>query len=124
MVRDWSQPALPVVNETEVYDGIIADVPCSGSGTWARTPEQQRYFSAEKMETFSSLQFAIVSNLIPALKTGGSLVYITCSVFKDENEIQLKRLVDKLPVKLVRHEYFLGADHQADTMFAALLQKI
>lgn len=124
VVRDWSQPALPVVNETEVYDGIIADVPCSGSGTWARTPEQQRYFSAEKMETFSSLQFAIVSNLIPALKTGGSLVYITCSVFKDENEIQLKRLVDKLPVKLVRHEYFLGADHQADTMFAALLQKI
>lgn len=124
VVRDWSQPALPVVNETEVYDGIIADVPCSGSGTWARTPEQQRYFSAEKMETFSSLQFAIVSNLIPALKTGGSLVYITCSVFKDENEIQLKKLMDKLPVKLVRHEYFLGADHQADTMFAALLQKI
>jgi 16S rRNA (cytosine967-C5)-methyltransferase len=124
VLRDWSQPALAVVNEVEAYDGIIADVPCSGSGTWARTPEQQRYFTAEKITEYSSLQFAIVSNLIPALKSGGSLVYITCSVFREENEMQLNRFAEKLPVKVIRQEYLSGIDQQADTMFAALLQKL
>lgn len=124
VLRDWSQPALAVVNDVEAYDGIIADVPCSGSGTWARTPEQQRYFTAEKITEYSSLQLAIVSNLIPALKSGGHLVYITCSVFREENEMQLNRFAEKLHVKVIRQEYLSGIDQQADTMFAALLQKL
>ena len=70
------------------------------------------------------MQLAIVSNLIPALKSGGHLVYITCSVFKEENEMQLNRFAEKLHVKVIRQEYLSGIDQQADTMFAALLQKL
>lgn len=122
-IRDWSQSALTIVKEEEMYDGIIADVPCSGSGTWARTPEQQRFFIAEKIKELSSLQYAIVSNLVPVLKPGGCLVYITCSVFREENEEQVHRMERDLPLKARAMKYMSGQDIGADTLFVCLLIK-
>jgi 16S rRNA (cytosine967-C5)-methyltransferase len=68
------------------FDFIIADVPCTGSGTWSRTPEQLFYFDIKEIERYSNLQKKIVHNLAPYIKPGGHFLYITCSVFKKENE--------------------------------------
>ncbi|MDP9230300.1 MAG: Fmu (Sun) domain-containing protein, partial [Bacteroidota bacterium] len=62
---------------THDYDFIICDVPCTGSGTWGRTPEQLFFFKEEKIKEYASLQKQIVSNVIPFLKPGGCLLYIT-----------------------------------------------
>ncbi|MEO8404627.1 MAG: Fmu (Sun) domain-containing protein [Chitinophagaceae bacterium] len=105
------------------YDLIIADVPCTGSGTWERTPEQLFYFEKEKIEEYVVKQRHIVSTVIPALKPGGFFLYITCSVFKKENEAAIDFIKEKYALQLIKAGIIKGYDEKADTMFAALLQK-
>ena len=109
--------------EGNPFDFIIADVPCSGSGTWSRTPEQLKFFSQEKIVQYALLQQKIVSNAIPSLVKGGYLLYITCSVFKMENEENVSFLQKKLNLQLIKSKYLKGYQMQADTLFAALFRK-
>lgn len=103
------------------FDLIIADVPCSGSGTWARTPEQLHFFTENKITHYANLQRQIVTNVIPALKRGGFLLYITCSVFNEENEKMVEYLATEQPqLELVNAALIKGYHSKADTLFAAL----
>jgi 16S rRNA (cytosine967-C5)-methyltransferase len=108
---------------TSDFDLIIADVPCTGSGTWSRTPEQLYYFEKEKINGYASLQKKIVSNVIPHLHPGGYLLYITCSVFKNENEDIVEFIKQNFHLQLIKMEILKGYDKKADTMFAALLKR-
>lgn len=107
----------------EQYDLLIADVPCSGSGTWSRTPEQLYYFEEKKIDTYASLQRKIVTNALPALRSGGHLLYITCSVFARENEENIMHLRQQHGLELEKMEVLKGYDRRADTLFVALLKK-
>jgi 16S rRNA (cytosine967-C5)-methyltransferase len=107
----------------ERQDLIIADVPCSGSGTWSRTPEQLHFFYKKKIEEYSLLQQKIVSNAIKYLNENGYLLYITCSVLKKENEENVDFLQKNLNLQLIKSEYLKGYEMQADTLFAALFKK-
>lgn len=118
-LADLSQP-LPVKQQ---YDAIICDVPCSGSGTWGRTPEQLSFFNTQEISRYAQLQATIAGNAIPHLKQGGYLLYITCSVFAAENEMNVNKLAEQHSLKLITLEVFTGYQYKADTMFAALLQK-
>ena len=102
-------------------DIIICDAPCTGSGTWSRTPEQLYFFNEEDIEKFASLQKKIVSNVIPQLQPGGSFIYITCSVFKKENEEVVEHIKEKFHLQLKRMEVLTGYDKKADSMFVAVL---
>lgn len=106
---------------TSDFQLIIADVPCSGSGTWGRTPEQLYYFEEKKINEYSSLQKKIVSNVIPYLQPGGYLLYVTCSVFKEENEDVVDFIKQNFNLQLIKMETLKGYDKKADTMFAAIL---
>ena len=106
--------------ETKKFDLIICDAPCTGSGTWARTPEQLFYFKKDSIEKYSSLQNKILENVVPHIKPGGHLLYITCSVFKKENEVVAKHIAEKFNLKLKRSGILKGYEIKADTMFAAL----
>ena len=103
------------------FDGIILDAPCSGSGTWGRTPEMISQFEDYKITGFQNLQKSIASNVIKYLKPGKPLIYITCSVFKEENEAVVEYLVSKLNMKFEASEVLKGYEHKADTMFVARL---
>lgn len=105
------------------FDGIILDAPCSGSGTWGRTPEMLYHFDTHKIDYFSKLQKNIASNVVKYLKTGKPLIYITCSVFKKENEDVIAELLDKLPLTLESMQTIKGYNDKADTMFIARLIK-
>lgn len=111
---------LPTVN----YDLIIADVPCSGSGTWSRTPEQLYFFNEQSIEHYSQLQKKIISNIADKIKPGGFLLYITCSVFKKENEDAVEFIQQQFNLQLIQKVILIGYEKKADTMFAALLQKL
>jgi 16S rRNA (cytosine967-C5)-methyltransferase len=119
MVTDLTKQQAPAA----YYDLIIADVPCSGSGTWARTPEQLHFFKKEKIKFYSDLQKQITSSIISSLKPGGYLLYITCSVFAEENEHIVEQIKAKHHLVEVSSQLFKGYNDRADTLFAALLTK-
>ena len=109
--------------QTTNFKLIIADVPCSGSGTWSRTPEQLYFFNENEIEKYSSLQKKIVSNVIPQLQNGGSFIYITCSVFKQENEEVVDFIEQNFHLQLKQVEVLKGYDMKADSMFVAVFEK-
>lgn len=105
------------------FDGIILDAPCSGSGTWGRTPEMITAFEPQKIEWFSSLQKKIAANVSKWLKPGKPLIYITCSAFKQENEVVMDFICNELGFECERFELLKGYKNAADTMFVARLIK-
>ncbi len=109
----------PVNNEGK-FDIILCDVPCTGSGTWSRTPENLYYFHRKKIAEYAQLQRNIITNTINSLEVGGLFFYITCSVFREENESQVTFILDNFACRLVKMEYLKGYDQQADTMFVAV----
>lgn len=121
LVADVSRPhAIPADQQ---FDVVICDAPCSGSGTWSRTAEQLAYFDEQSIASFFVLQTSIALNTYPYLKTGGILLYITCSVFKKENEDVLEHIVNQTSLRLLHYGYITGYTSKADTMFVAIFQK-
>jgi len=115
---DLSTP-VPVIPNAP-FDIILADVPCSGSGTWSRTPEQLSCFDTGKIEQYGSLQKKIVSHVIPHLKKGGLFIYITCSVFKKENEDGVSYITSGTGLRLEEMTLLKGYEKKADSMFMAV----
>ena len=119
-VADVQQTRLVLANRR--FDHIIADVPCSGSGTWARTPEQLYYFDAASLNSFSQRQKEIAHNALRYLgANGGTFTYITCSVFAEENEDVVADILEKnSSIKLVQQKLINGVASGADSMFVAV----
>ena len=106
-----------------VFDGIILDAPCSGSGTWGRTPEMISQFQPQKIEFFQKLQQSIAANVAKYLKPGKPLIYITCSALKAENEDAVNFMVKELGLKVESMQVLKGYERRADTMFVARMVK-
>ena len=111
------------LSESEKFDIIIADVPCTGSGTWGRTPEQHYSFDSTSLSNFHQTQRKIVENAIPHLNAGGFLVYATCSVFSAENEDQTAYFQQHFGLELIGENYYDGFAMGADTLFSAVFKK-
>ncbi len=118
-IADLSRP----VSTNKQYDLIVADVPCTGSGTWSRTPEQLYYFEEKKIADYAALQKKIVSHVVDSIRPGGYFLYITCSVFKQENEEAVAFLKENLRLQLLKTEVLKGYDQKADSMFTAFFQR-
>ncbi len=102
------------------FDLIVADVPCTGSGTWSRTPEQLLFFRKKKINYYTGLQKKIIDKSLTRLKPGGHYLYITCSVFREENEKMTAYLQTEKQLQLVEQKLIKGYEEKADTLFAAL----
>lgn len=105
------------------FDFILADVPCTGSGTWSRTPEQLFYFDAQRIGEYAARQKKIVTHVISLLEPGGCLLYITCSVFRKENEEVVDYISKEHNLQVRGMKLLNGYDKKADTLFVALLRK-
>ncbi len=102
---------------------IICDAPCTGSGTWSRTPEQLYFFKEKTIDEYAARQQKIVSRVIPYVQQGGFFIYITCSVFKNENEDMVDYIKEKFHLQLLQMELLKGYSTKADTMFTAVFIK-
>ncbi|MBR91069.1 MAG: rRNA cytosine-C5-methylase [Verrucomicrobiales bacterium] len=78
-------------------DWVLVDAPCTGSGTWRRSPDLKWRTSADDLQIAVARQRAILAAATPCVKAGGRLVYVTCSVFKDENERQVDWVLKECP---------------------------
>ena len=113
---------IPDELSNQQYDGIILDAPCSGSGTWARTPEQISFFQTQQINHYKELQRTILKNVVPLLKKGKSLIYITCSVFKEENEVQVE-YAKQMGLMVEMQELIQSAKEGGDALFVCRLIK-
>jgi 16S rRNA (cytosine967-C5)-methyltransferase len=102
-----------------LFDGIIADIPCTGSGTWSRNPENITGLNTASVEEYVTLQRIILNTIFPFLKPGGKLIYITCSVLKAENEWQCEWIREKTGWNQDEQQLLNGISYNSDSMFYA-----
>ena len=79
---------------SRAFDRILADVPCSGTGTLARNPEIKWRLEPENLRDLQSRQLAILKSALRQLALGGRLVYSTCSLEREENEAVVEAAFD------------------------------
>ncbi len=77
-------PAPPAADR--LYDGVLVDAPCSGSGTWRRSPHLRWQTAAADLRRQHERQLAILTQNAAHVRPGGRLVYATCSLARTENE--------------------------------------
>ena len=83
VLRDEADPFLK--RHVGSADWVLVDAPCSGSGTWRRNPDLKWRFSLEDLQELKEVQGRILKQAARLVKPGGRLVYVTCSLFMDEN---------------------------------------
>src|ERR1044071_262645 len=132
------------------FDRILADVPCSGTGTLSRNPEIKWRLTPDDLAELQERQLAILRSALTHLQPGGRLIYSTCSMEKEENEdvidqalandksIELRDCRQELerlksaaeltwpdPASLTRGGFLrtLPGVHPCDGFFAAILEK-
>jgi 16S rRNA (cytosine967-C5)-methyltransferase len=71
------------------FDVVLADVPCSGSGSWRRDPEGKWLLTEDKLADLLRVQTEILDRAATLLRPGGLLAYATCSLLRDENQDQV-----------------------------------
>lgn len=84
------------------FDAILVDAPCSGEGMFRKNHDAVTYWSQEYVLECSSRQKEILNEAVKMLKTGGSLLYSTCTYAPEEDEKICAYLVNKLGFKLVK----------------------
>jgi 16S rRNA (cytosine967-C5)-methyltransferase len=79
------------------YDGVLVDAPCSGSGTWRRSPHLKWTTTPATLADRAAQQQAILRQYAVAVKPGGRLVYATCSLARSENESVIRAFLAAHP---------------------------
>jgi len=74
---------------TGKMDKVVVDAPCTGSGTWRRRPDAKWRYDQKNLETRVEQQEEVLREAAAFVRPGGHLIYITCSVFPEENENQV-----------------------------------
>ncbi len=84
-----------IADSDKDYDLFVLDAPCSGTGTWRRSPDAKFRLTKEKLHGLTQIQSDLLN--IAAQKTAkkGRIIYITCSVLKDENEDIIEKFLNQ-----------------------------
>lgn len=83
--------------ETESFDRILLDVPCSSERHVLQDPKYLKDWTPSRIKTLSMEQWALLSSAWRLLRKGGFLVYSTCALSPDENDSVIKKLMKKFP---------------------------
>jgi 16S rRNA (cytosine967-C5)-methyltransferase len=81
------------IKEKSFYDLVLADVPCSGTGTLGRNPEIRHRLKADDFPRQAERQMAILRTALQAVRPGGRVVYSTCSLEREENEAVVEAIL-------------------------------
>ena len=82
------------------FDKILVDAPCSGLGIIQKKNEVNKWWSLERVKNLSELQHKLLVSAIKMLKVNGELVYSTCTLTPEENELIINKILSKYPVDI------------------------
>ena len=105
------------------FDVIVCDAPCSGSGTWRRTPDAKWRLSKDDVLDFHRQQVAILNSAARLLNETGYLVYSTCSVFEAENAATVTAFLVQNPLFRSVAEYQITPNSEADGFYYSVMKK-
>jgi 16S rRNA (cytosine967-C5)-methyltransferase len=78
-------------------DLVFVDAPCTGSGTWRRHPDAKWRLTPEQLARRTEEQAKVLSAAAPFVKSGGRLIYVTCSLLAEENEDRVAAFLGATP---------------------------
>jgi len=124
----WNGEGLPQfqkeVENKNGFDWVLVDAPCSSSGTWRRNPDSKYRITKENILSLMDLQLNILQTASEAVRSGGHLVYSTCSWLYEENENIIECFIKNNPdFTIINHKMLGSPMENADTMFVAVIQK-
>lgn len=105
------------------FDLVLCDAPCSGSGTWRRTPEAKWALTPERLNELTSIQRQILQDAAPLVTPGGVLAYATCSLFADENQATISHFLNKNPEWEIIDETRFAISEAGDGFYISQLRK-
>ena len=105
------------------FDLVFVDAPCSGSGTWRRTPDAKWALTPERLAELVGIQRAVLSQAADLVRSGGRVVYATCSVLQDENDRQVAWFLDAHPAFQLDDKTQWPVDSAGDGFFSAHLTR-
>lgn len=107
------------------YDVVLCDVPCSGLGVAAKKPDVYLFKDKDQIFGITETQAKILENGSRYVMDGGTLVYSTCTLLKDENEDMIKKfLKQNRHFRLEEEKYFLPDGKGSDGFFVAKMRRI
>lgn len=86
---------LPPEHLRDSADIVLADVPCSGSGTWRRAPDARIKLRSQAVTDYLKRQASILDSAATLVRRGGKLIYATCSILQEENEFQIEAFLER-----------------------------
>jgi 16S rRNA (cytosine967-C5)-methyltransferase len=113
-------------------DWVLVDAPCTGSGTWRRNPDMKWRTALQDLQEMVGLQASILEAAAKLVKSGGKLVYATCSILPEENTQQVQKFLSNNPDFSLQpmetpsqsdYLQLLPHQHHTDGFFAAILKK-
>jgi 16S rRNA (cytosine967-C5)-methyltransferase len=105
-------------------DRLLLDAPCSGIGVLKRNPDAKYKMNLEKLNRIRGIQSEILNDYSSVLKSGGKMIYATCSIFKSENEVQIKQfLKNNSAFKLLHHQSLYPSVTGFDGFYISVLEK-
>ncbi|HEX9859194.1 MAG TPA: RsmB/NOP family class I SAM-dependent RNA methyltransferase [Paracoccaceae bacterium] len=85
------------VRHAAPFDLVLADAPCSGSGSWRRAPEAKWALTEARLQELCKIQAGILDEIAPLVAPGGHLAYATCSLLEAENAAQIAAFLARTP---------------------------
>ncbi len=106
-------------------DWVLLDVPCTGTGTWRRSPDLRRRTTPEALAEVQEHQRAILESAARLVKSGGRLIYATCSILPEENEHQVEAFLESHAgfTRTAEDLRLYPHTHGTDGFFGAVMQK-
>ena len=112
------------LNALDPFDMVFCDAPCSGSGTWRRAPQAKWALTQDRLNELVDIQRSVLNDASRFVKTGGRLVYATCSVFDVENSNQIAAFIDQSNDFLCESQTKITPSAVSDGFFFAVLRRI
>lgn len=107
-----------------LFDHVVVDAPCSGTGTWRRAPDAPFKLTEKQMKHYVMQQKQILDKAVDFVKPKGYLHYMTCSLMESENQAQMRAFLRRhSDFRLIHHTQFTPAKHHTDGFFLASFQK-
>ena len=119
-VYDATRKDADLENQADV---LLADVPCSGLGVMGKKRDIKYHITPDKMASIGELQRLIIENSWSYVKTGGVMLYSTCTVNPAENQQMAAWIVENFPFELEEEKQFMPGEDETDGFYYARLRR-